>query len=72
MKKRAPLPAFAVPSTVISAKPIALGWRYSVRPSGRAAVTSYNLKMARALARYYSRHIVEIGPPKAFNHRVQR
>jgi hypothetical protein len=72
MKKPAPLPAFAVPSVMISAMPITRGWRYSVRPKGKAAVTSYNLKMARATARYYSRRIVEIGPPEAFNHRVQR
>jgi hypothetical protein len=72
MKKLAPLPAFAVSSTVISAKPIARGWRYSVRPKGKAEVTSYNLKMARALARYYSRRLIEVGPPEAFNHRVQR
>jgi hypothetical protein len=72
MKKPAPFPAFAAPLVRIEARPIARGFRYQIRPQGRAAVTAYSLIRAREVARRFSRRVLELGPAKAFNHRVQR
>jgi hypothetical protein len=70
MSKPRPFPSFAAPSVRIVASPIKYGWRYQVMPAGRAQVTSYRLDMARATAARYSRKILEVGPPRAFNRRV--
>jgi hypothetical protein len=70
MSKPSPFPAFAVPLVRIVATPIARGFRYSVRPQGRAAVTSYCLAMARETAYHFSRRIIEVGPPTAFRRRA--
>ena len=69
MSRPAPFAAFAVPCVRIVAAPIAKGFRYQVKPQGRAPVTSYRLAMARETARRYSRRIIEIGPAAAFHWR---
>ena len=70
MSSLQPFLSWAAPSVCIVALPKTRGWRYSVRPQGRAAVTSYCLANARAVAGRYSRRIVEIGPPQAFHRRA--
>jgi hypothetical protein len=72
MSSLQPFPSWAVPLVRIVATPIRYGWRYSVRPKGRAAVTSYRLDMARAVAHCFSRKVVEIGPRGAFPRQRRR
>jgi hypothetical protein len=67
-----PFAAFAAPSVQILATPIARGWRYHVKPQGRAKVTSYTLRRARETAQRYSRKIIEVGPAGAFDGRGHR
>ena len=66
-----PFPAFAVHVVWILAVSIAHGFRYSIRPKGKARVTAYRLAPARETARRYSRRVIEVGPPAAF-HRQRR
>jgi hypothetical protein len=67
-----PFPALAAPMVLIVAMPIAMGWRYHVKPKGRAKVTSYTLRRARETAERYSRKIIEVGPARAFDGRGRR
>jgi hypothetical protein len=71
MSSLQPFPCWAAPSVRIVAMPKVRGWNYSVRPKGRAAVTSYRLDRARDTARRYSRKITEIGPAAAFHRRAR-
>jgi hypothetical protein len=50
-------------------RPIAHGWRYSVRPKGHGRITTFCLKSARETARLYSRRIIEVGQARAFHRR---
>jgi hypothetical protein len=67
-----PFPALAAPVVLIVAMPIAMGWRYHVKPRGRAKVTSYTLRRARETAQRHSRKIIEVGPAGAFDGRGRR
>jgi hypothetical protein len=70
MNKSIPFPSWAAPNVKIIAWPIAHGWRYQVKPAGRAQLVSYRLDQARATAARYSRKIIEEGPPAAFHRRI--
>jgi hypothetical protein len=62
-----PFRAWAVPQVKIIAAEIGPNrWRYTVAPAGRPRVTAHSLRNARAVARFYSRRVLEHGPAQAF------